>query len=48
LVFRGIHRAGSGRETEKAAALERARDCYARFGMAAQAARVAALEERSP
>jgi len=29
------------RETEKAAALRRAHDCYNRFGMTAQAARVA-------
>lgn len=36
-----------GRETEKSAALERARDCYTRFGMTAQASRVAALVERS-
>ena len=32
-----------GRQIEKAAALERARACYARFGMTAQAARVAKL-----
>jgi adenylate cyclase len=30
-----------GHQTEKAAALQRARDCYTRFGMTAQAARVA-------
>jgi hypothetical protein len=34
-----------GHETEKAAALQRARDCYTRFGMTAQAARVAAAAQ---
>ena len=37
-----------GHQTEKAAALQRARDCYTRFGMNVQAARVAAAAERSP
>jgi hypothetical protein len=38
----------AGRDTEKLAALQRAHDCYTRFGMTAQASRVAALAERSP
>jgi hypothetical protein len=37
-----------GRETEKTAALQLASDCYTRFGMTAQAARVVALARRSP
>ncbi len=36
-----------GQQAEKTAALQRAHDCYTRFGMTAQAARVAAVAEHS-